>query len=214
MAIDWGKDKIEALTTEEVRNLLNNASERNRPDIVDICTEVLASRRIRSRSHSNSNRSNGLKGIEHEFDQKLVELQNELDLQYDLSVSTAKNLSQGVRGFKAHEQLSAKGRSKTGAHQTKTKQLAIDRYISYRLKDSTCALICLQFLDDELFRFHVMGPSALLTNDYKDPQTLRPYLQDNNEKLGSYEGGEEYFSFDEAAARYKWLIQQIAPLRN
>ena len=51
MAIDWGKDKIEALTTEEVKNLRNNASERNRPDIVDICTEVLASRKIRSRKH-------------------------------------------------------------------------------------------------------------------------------------------------------------------
>jgi hypothetical protein len=213
-SIQWDKARIESLSTDEVKNLLSNASERNRPDIVEICNEVLATRKSLNRTTTNSNRSNGKRAVEHELDKKLVELQNELKLQYDLTTTTAKKLSLGVKGFKAHEQLSSKDRSKTGAHQTKTRQLSIDRYISYRLKESSCALICLQFLDEEQIRFHVMGPSVFLDNNYKDPRTLRPYLNDNNEKLGSYEGGEEYFNFEEAAERYKYLIQKVAPPIN
>ena len=213
-AIQWDKERIKCLSTDEIKNLLSNASERNCTDIVEICHEVIASRKILDRITTKSNRSDGKRAVEHEFDIKLVELQNELNLQYDLTTITAKKLSLGVKGFKAHEQLSSKGRSKTGAHQTKTRQLSIDRYISYRLKESSCALICLQFLDEEQTRFHVMGPSVFLNDNYKDPHTLRPYLNNNNEKLGSYEGGEEYFNFDEAAERYKYLIQKVAPLRN
>jgi len=212
--IQWDKARIESLSTDEVKNLLNNTLERNRPDIVETCHEVLASRKIHNRTTTKTNSYIGKKTVEDELDKKLVELQNELNLQYDLTATTAKKLSNGVKGFKAHKQLSSKDRSKTGAHQTKTRQLSIDRYISYRLKGSSCALICLQFLDEGQIRFHVMGPSVFLNNNYKDPHTLRPYLNNNKEKLGSYEGGEEYFNFDEAAKRYKWLIQRVAPLRN
>lgn len=211
--MDWDKERIGKLQTAEIRVLLVNATERNRHDVIDLCIEILSVRKATEKpARVRTKVANPRKELEHQLDDRLVVIQKELEQIYDLSPEKAKELSVGVKNFKAHNQLSSTGRSKTGAHQTKEGRVLLDRYISYRVKDSTCALMCVHIVEDGRgLEFHVMGPSALLKDDYKNFRTLRPYLKDD-EDLGSYEGGQIFDNFELAADRYKWLISQVAPL--
>lgn len=211
--MEWSTDAVEKLTTSDIESLLANAKVRGRQEVIDICSQVLSVRKqIEKPKRSRTSGSNPRKELEHQLDERLVEVQKELEQIYDLTPEKAKALSVGVKKFKAHNQLSSTGRSKTGAHQTKEGRVLLDRYISYRVKDSTCALMCVHIVEnDRGLEFHVMGPSALLKDDYKDFRALRPYLKDN-EDLGSYEGGQIFHDFELAVDRYKWLISQVAPL--
>jgi hypothetical protein len=211
----WTKERVEVLSITEIQSLLANAKERNRQDVIETCNEVMSMRRTMEKPRrSRPSIANPRKELEKQLDERLVEVQKELEEVYDLSPSTARALSIGVKNFKPHNQLSSTGRSKTGAHQTRAAKVSLDRYISYRIKDSACALSCVQL--DEYGRsleFHVMGPSILLNNGYKHFRELRPYLSEDD-GLGSYEGGEIFHEFEVAAKRYKWLIGQVAPQKE
>ena len=118
-------------------------------------------------------------------------------------------LSEGTKGFKAHELLSAKGVSKAGAAQT-LGLVAFDRFISYRLKDEAYALLCLLVDSDEStsVQYQVFGPQRLL-DKFVPLQELRPYPM-NQVSIGIYTGGEAYTTFNEASERFRWLITQVA----
>jgi hypothetical protein len=105
--------------------------------------------------------------------------------------------------------LDGKGNAKTGGAQ-KAGRVVFDRYISYRLRDDNYALvgILLDGDDEAGVRYQVLGPSTILTN-FKPLNELRPYLIDI--KIGIHSGGEEFYSFDAAAARFTWMIEQVAP---
>ncbi len=208
----WSLERVEDLSTAEIKTLLSNAQERGRQDVIDICSGVLSTRKTTEKpKRSRGSGVNPLRDLEQQLDERLVVVQKELEECYDLSPVKARELSNGTKNFKAHNQLSAKGRSKTGAHQTKAAKVSLDRYISYRINDSACALTCVQLDEDGRgLEFHVMGPSMYLNNDYKNFRELRPYLSED-EGLGSYEGGEIFHDFEAAAKRYKWLISQVAP---
>lgn len=208
--MSWSKEKVEKLSTSEIKSLMQNAADRGGQEIVELCMEVLSTRKQESPPRRTRVANSLHKILELQLDEQLIAVQQELAKNYDLSLDTAKRLSVGSSRFRAHEQLSSTGRSKTGDHQLK-KRLKIDRYISYRIKDSACALACVQLGDDgDQVRFQVMGPKVYLDQNYKEPKQLRPYLGDD-ENLGAYEGGEEYARFEEAATRYKWLIEKVAP---
>jgi hypothetical protein len=208
----WPKERVEGLLTSEIQVLLSNAKDRGRQDVIDTCNEVLSTRKTTEKpSRSRSSSANPRRELEQQLDERLVVVQKELEEVYDLSPATASALSIGAKNFKPHKQLSSTGRSKTGAHQTKAARVSLDRYISYRINDSACALACVQLDEDGRgLEFHVMGPSKHLHSEYKHFRELRPYLNDD-EGLGSYEGGEIFQDFEVAANRYKWLIDQVAP---
>jgi len=208
----WSKERVESLSTAEIQPLLSNAKERSRQGVIDTCNEVLSARRTTDKpKRSRASSANPRRELEQHLDERLVAVQKELEEAYDLSPATARALSIGAKNFKPHNQFSSTGRSKTGAHQTKAAKIPLDRYISYRINDSTCALACVQLNEDGRgLEFHVMGPSTHLNNEYKHFRELRPYLSED-EGLGSYEGGEIFHDFELAASRYKWLVAQVAP---
>ena len=82
---------------------------------------------------------------------------------YDLSEETAKEKSVGVKGFKAHKLLDAKGYAKLGGMQ-RDGSVAVDRYISYRRGKDIVSLSVFLLKDQpvEAHEFHVIAPAAML----------------------------------------------------
>src|SRR3979490_969788 len=71
------------------------------------------------------------KEFEHDVSAQLAAIGKEMAEKYDLSEETAKAKSSGVKGFRAHKLLDAKGYAKLGGMQ-RDGGGAGDRYISYR----------------------------------------------------------------------------------
>jgi hypothetical protein len=215
----WTPEKIAALTTQEVKNLSENASVRGGADVVELCRLELEARKPKPKPQfklpegfSKIVRSSVVKKLELDANDLLISLANELLLKYDLSSERATELSEGTKGFIAHELLSGKGISKFGRAQT-VGLVAFDRFISYRLKNEAFALLCL--LTDSSsstgIQYQIFGPSRLLDR-FLSLEELRPYPM-NQLSIGIYTGGEFFNTFQEAANRYRWLIEQVAPKR-
>ena len=212
----WTPERIAALTTQEVKDLASNALERGRADVTDLCQRELDSRKPKPspkfqlpEGFTKVERSARSKRLESDSDDALTACAKELLTIYDLSPSRAKELSEGTKGFKAHELLSAKGVSKAGAAQT-TGLVAFDRFISYRLKDEAYALLCLlvDSAESTSVQYQVFGPQRLL-DKFVPLQELRPYPM-NLVSIGIYTGGEGFTTFNEASERFRWLISQVA----
>jgi hypothetical protein len=217
MAIEWTKQKISDLGIDAIQSLKLNVKIKGRFDIAEICDEVLIEHaKVEPKGAPKTRKPLKLiKVRESNLCEKLIEVAAGLLEKYDLSTDTAKKLSQGTKRFRAHKLLSSsKGGAKTGAHQTKDQRVAFDRYISYRLGDYAYSLFCIQFdeNDSSTLRFHVLGDPVHLTN-FKSIYELRPYLTDAD-LMGANKGGEEFENFEQAVARYEWLISKVAPRLN
>lgn len=213
--MSWDKSRISALSVTEITNLMANARERGKDEIADLCQLILNEKPQRSSPKTRKAPSHPAKVLENTLSEKLIAVANELLATFDLSKESAKRLSQGTTRFIAHELLSANGKPKIGAHQSKDKRVVLDRYISYRVGDYASKLVCLLLREDDPqgVRFQVEGSPEYLVNDFKSPYELRPYLLDG-EALRTSPGGEEFDTFEEAAERFKWLIGQIAPRKT
>ena len=212
----WTPERIATLSSQEVKDLASNALERGRIDVADFCQRELDFRKPKPspkfqlpEGFTKVERNSRSKRLESESDDALTVCAKELLTIYDLSASRAKKLSEGAKGFKAHELLSAKGVSKTGAAQT-TGLVAFDRFISYRLKDEAYALLCLlvDSAESTSVQYQVFGPQRLL-DKFVPLQELRPYPM-NLISIGIYTGGESYATFKEASERFNWLISKVA----
>jgi len=142
----------------------------------------------------------------------LVPLAQKLDATYDLSSEKARHLSVGTKRFQPHRLLNSTGSAKVGGAQ-RAGVVVFDRYISYRLKDELYALICLLTSGDVLSRiqFQVVGPKSILTNAQHSSE-LRSYLPEGA-TIGYTHFAEEFDNFEEAAERYMFLMEQVAPKR-
>lgn len=49
-AADWTKDRVEALTTAEVKQLRVNAERLQEPEIITLCDQILTARRKKTRT--------------------------------------------------------------------------------------------------------------------------------------------------------------------
>jgi len=214
MTIDWAPEKIAKLPTAELKQLLVNARSRNREATVALCQAELTSRKPKGLELPDEfvrvpRRAAG-KLKEAEVSTQLVEVALSLLDRFDLSEEKARSLSEGKTGFIAHKLLDSKGKAKTGGAQ-KAGRVVFDRYISYRLRDDVFALLGILFTEDDEagVRYQVLGPASMLTN-FRTATELRPYLM-KNEGIGVASGGEEFQTFEEAAARFVWMIEQVAP---
>src|SRR5438552_13037697 len=115
-----------------------------------------------------------LKEFEHDMSGQLAAVGKEMAGKYDLSEETAKASSVGVKGFKAHRLLDAKGFAKLGGMQ-RDGSVAVDRYISYRRGKDIVALSVFLLKDQpiEEHEFHVIAPRALLAGS-KPVAEIRP----------------------------------------
>jgi len=189
-ALEWSETKLAELSTPELKNLLKNA-------------------------HSPTRRTSDspVRKREAELASEMGELAAELSKPYDLSRETAKSLSRGTKHFQAHKPVSADGTAKMGGLQ-RTRQCLINRYISYRLRDTVISLdIWLpQGASADEIEYHVFAPRELLP-DAVGRDVLRPTLPDIGSAPLSWTG-KKFASFEEAKACFAGLISRVAPKRQ
>ena len=102
-----------------------------------------------------------VKEFEHDMSGQLAAVGKEMAEKYDLSEETAKAKSVGVKGFKSHKLLDAKGYAKLGGMQ-RDGSVAVDRYISYRRGKDIVSLSVFLLKDQpvEAHEFHVIAPAG------------------------------------------------------
>ncbi|MFM2148943.1 MAG: hypothetical protein RLZZ187_1249 [Pseudomonadota bacterium] len=211
----WKPEDLKLKSPPELKIILQNAERLGDEHVCDMCRAELAARRpVRSLAAGpRATRSSETNQQAKKAAELLFQLHTKLTQTLDLTVQTAERLSGDYRGFRAHRQPTSAGRVKTGGAQVGGK-VAFLRYLSYRLKGEICnfSVLRLSASPDEPLRYQVLGPSRLL--DRSIPITeLRSFVS----AAGKHEllpGGEEYTDFDEAAARYAWMLEQIAPRLN
>lgn len=207
MSIDWSKERVEALSSSEILTLQENARKRGYLDVVATCEEVLSTRKSVRRS-TGPRTASPIKILEAECVKQLSDFAAYLLTKYDLSTQSAIEKSAGSSGFKPHQLVAKDKKAKLGGHQ-RTGRVAIDRYISYRLKDEPLSLTALLISSESETNlvWQVLGAAHYFENSLKYSQ-LRPYAKD--EEGGLYTGGKEFTEFTPASVLFESLLAKMA----
>jgi hypothetical protein len=160
--VDWSDDRIAALSDQDLKNLLVNAERKSVAAVIAQCKAEMEKRDAAKPRKASKPRTE-LKEFEHEMSGQLAVVGKEMAEKYDLSEETAKARSEGVKGFRSHKLLDAKGYAKLGGHQ-RDGTVAVDRYISYRRGNDIVTLGVWLPKDAavESHEFHVSGPAAMI----------------------------------------------------
>jgi hypothetical protein len=179
--VDWSDDRIAALSDQDLKNLLVNAERKSAADIIAQCKAEIE-KRDAARPRKASKPRTELKEFEHDMSAQLAAVGKEMADKYDLSEETAKAKSAGVKGFRSHKLLDAKGLAKLGGHQ-RDGTVAVDRYISYRRGNDivTLGVWLLKDAPVEDHEFHVSGPAAMIDAG-KSFAEVRPGISDKDLK--------------------------------
>jgi hypothetical protein len=160
--VDWSDDRIAALSDQDLKNLLVNAERKSAAEVVAQCKAELE-RRDAARPRKASKPRTEVKEFEHDISAQLAAIGKEMADKYDLSEETAKAKSAGVKGFRSHKLLDAKGLAKLGGLQ-RDGTVAVDRYISYRRGNDIVTLggWLLKDAPIEDHEFHVSAPPGMI----------------------------------------------------
>jgi hypothetical protein len=160
--VDWSDEKIAALSKQDLKNLLANAERKSAAEIIARCKAEME-KRDTSRPRKASKPRTELKAFEHGMSEQLAEIGKAMAEKYDLSEETAKARSAGIKGFRSHKLLDAKGFAKLGGHQ-RDGTVSVDRYISYRIGNEvvTLGVWLLKDAPIEDHEFHVSAPAAMI----------------------------------------------------
>jgi hypothetical protein len=160
--VDWSDDRIAALSDQDLKNLLVNAERKSVVTVIAQCKAELEKRDAAKPRRPAKPRTE-LKEFEHDISGQLATIGKQMAEKYDLSEETAKAKSAGVKGFRSHKLLDAKGFAKLGGHQ-RDGTVAIDRYISYRRGNDVVTLGVWLLKDAPLedHEFHVSGPAGMI----------------------------------------------------
>ncbi len=160
--VDWSDDRIAALSNQDLKNLLANAERKSAAAIVAQCRAEMEKRDALKPRKTAKPRTD-VKEFEHDMAGQIAAVGKEMAAKYDLSEETAKARSEGVKGFRSHKLLDAKGYAKLGGHQ-RDGSVAVDRYISYRRGNDIVSLGVWLPKDAPLedHEFHVGAPPAMI----------------------------------------------------
>src|SRR6202035_6001374 len=160
--VDWSDDRIAALSDQDLKNLLVNAERKSVAGVIAQCQAEIE-RRNAAKPRKASKPRTELKEFEHEMSGQLAAVGKQMAEKYDLSEETAKAKSEGVKGFRSHKLLDAKGYAKLGGHQ-RDGTVAVDRYISYRRGNGIVSLGVWLPKDApiEHHEFHVSAPAGMI----------------------------------------------------
>jgi hypothetical protein len=204
--VDWSDDRIAALSDQDLKNLLANAERKSVAEIVAQCKAEMEKRDAAKPRKAAKPRTE-LKEFEHEMSAQLAAVGKEMAQKYDLSEETAKANSAGVKGFKAHRLLDAKGYAKLGGMQ-RDGSVAVDRYISYRRGKDIVSLSVFLLKDQpiEAREFQVIAPLALLDGG-KPVAEIRPTATAAQKQ--SADGGLAFKDLPSAAAAFDAALAKI-----
>jgi hypothetical protein len=160
--VDWSDDRIAALSDQDLKNLLVNAERKSVADVIAQCKAEIEKRDAAKPRKASKPRTE-LKEFEHGISGQLAAVGKEMAEKYDLSEETAKANSAGVKGFRSHKLLDAKGYAKLGGHQ-RDGTVAVDRYISYRRGNGIVTLGVWLPKDAPIedHEFHVSAPAEMI----------------------------------------------------
>jgi hypothetical protein len=203
---EWTDERLEALSTPELKNLLGNAERKSADDLAAKCKAVLEARNALKPNRIAKPRTE-LKEFEHTVADQIAAVGKEMAAKYDLSEETAKARSSGVKGFRVHKLLDSKGSAKLGGMQ-RDGSVAIDRYISYRRGNDIVALGVFLLKDAPLdsHEFHVIAPAAFLS-DPKPIAEIRPTATEKQKQ--SAETGLAFKDLAPAAAAFDAALAKI-----
>src|SRR3954471_11802848 len=205
--IVWSDDRIAALSNQDLKNLLANAERKSAADIIALCRAEIE-KRDAAKPRKGAKPRTELKQFEHGVSEQLAEVGKAMAAKYDLSEETAKANSVGVKGFKAHKLLDAKGYAKLGGMQ-RDGSVAVERYISYRRGKDIVSLGVFLLKDQpvEAHEFHVIAPLALLDGG-KPIAEIRPTATDAQKQTA--DGGLAFRDLASAAAAFEAALSKIA----
>jgi hypothetical protein len=204
--VDWSDDRIAALSDQDLKNLLFNAERKSVASVIAQCKAEME-KRDAARPRKAVKPRTELKEFEHQMSGQLAAVGKAMAEKYDLSEATAKARSAGVKGFKAHRLLDAKGYAKLGGMQ-RDGSVAIDRYISYRRGKDIVSLSVFLPKDQpiEAHEFQVIAPLALLDGG-KPVAKIRPTATEAQKQ--SADGGLAFKDLPSAAAAFDAVLAKI-----
>jgi hypothetical protein len=204
--VDWSDEKIAALSNQDLKNLLANAERKSAAEIIARCKAELE-KRDAARPQKAAKPRTELKEFEHAMSGQLAAVGKAMAAKYDLSEDTAKARSAGVKGFKAHRLLDAKGYAKLGGMQ-RDGSVAVDRYISYRRGKDIVSLSVFLLKDQpiEAHEFQVIAPLSLLDGG-KPVAEIRPSATPAQKQ--SADGGLAFKDLPSAAAAFDTALAKI-----
>ena len=205
--IAWSDERIAALSDQDLKNLLVNAERKSAAEIIARCNVELEKRNAAKPRKASKPRTE-LKEFEHEMSEQIAEIGKAMAAKYDLSEETAKTRSEGIKGFKAHKLLDAKGFAKLGGMQ-RDGSVAVERYISYRRGKDIVSLGVFLLKDQpvEAREFHVIAPLALLDGG-KSIAEIRPSATEAQKQTA--DGGLAFTDLPSAAAAFEATLSKIA----
>ena len=205
--IAWSDERIAALSDQDLKNLLVNAERKSAAEIIALCNAELEKRDAAKPRKASKPRTE-LKEFEHEMSEQIAGIGKAMAAKYDLSEETAKTRSEGIKGFKAHKLLDAKGYAKLGGMQ-RDGSVAVDRYISYRRGKDIVSLGVFLLKDQpvEAREFHVIAPLALLDGG-KSIAEIRPSATEAQKQTA--DGGLAFTDLSSAAAVFEATLSKIA----
>jgi len=166
--MEWNDEKLARLDNEQLRNLLENLSKQREMGRVTEEAALELAQRIAARLPARAQtprrvRSHALIQLDARVATDLGEFAAQLDRQYDLSDGTARKKSIDVLGFRPQVATDKNGLAKAGISMRKG-SMAIDRSISYRVRDSMASLafLLLPAQAHEAGRYVVVATDDLL----------------------------------------------------
>jgi hypothetical protein len=204
--VDWSDDRIAALSDQDLKNLLANAERKSAAAVVAQCKAEMEKRHALKPRKEGKPRTE-VKEFEHSMSGELATVGKEMAAKYDLSEETAKAKSVGVKGFKAHRLLDAKGYAKLGGMQ-RDGSVAVDRYISYRRGKDIVSLSVFLLKDAPIedHEFQVIAPHALL-DGAKPVAEIRPTATEAQKQ--SADSGLSFKDLPSAAAAFDAALAKI-----
>jgi hypothetical protein len=177
--VDWSDDRIAALSDQDLKNLLVNAERKSVETVIAQCKAELEKRDAAKPRRAAKPRTE-LKEFEHDVSGQLATIGKQMAEKYDLSEETAKAKSAGVKGFRSHKLLDAKGFAKLGGNQ-RDGTVAVDRYISYRRGNDVVTLGVWLLKDAPLedHEFHVSAPAGMIDGG-KPFSEVRPSISEKD----------------------------------
>ena len=204
--VDWSDDRIAALSDQDLKNLLANAERKSADAVVAQCKAEMEKRHALKPRKEGKPRTE-VKEFEHSMSGELATVGKEMAAKYDLSEETAKAKSVGVKGFKAHKLLDAKGYAKLGGMQ-RDGSVAVDRYISYRRGKDIVSLSVFLLKDAPIedHQFQVIAPHALL-DGAKPVAEIRPTATAAQKQ--SADSGLSFKDLPSAAAAFEKALAKV-----
>lgn len=217
--VRWTDEKLAALKAPELQNLLTNvgaflaAGKISQADCEDLSKRIKEQLVLQRKVRLQGARTPRAATLEKRVAVALAGVADELAKRYDLSPETARSLSVGAKNFKAHNLTAKNGEAKTGGAMQEGK-LAIDRYISYRVKDDIVSLAFILFkgAPEEEGRYFLVGTDSVLAEGHRFGDALAGKADYGwSAAFTARMNAVTFTELAPAAAAYEALVAKLAP---